>query len=248
MFDLESRRVASAGGPVPCALPRARFLPRRFRLGWAASAQRHSLIRVGRVAWPFPAWKSRPSRERCVCRHRCYLFSSVGSCVEPRNSSRRISAVQMKRTSAKRRAAGRKNYARKAPEYAVGQRVQRGEARGTIADVNFQSGRQGLRLLSQPEALASKFAASSDLASQIASPRDFAGNRWLQCPVSPSRACYFRLHSGGCLLTWGRGAFKLQTRTVPLVAGAKRSSSDAVAPVPSPCSPRARRIRRHRAL
>jgi hypothetical protein len=107
----------------------------------------------------------------------------------------------MKRTSAKRRAAGRKNYARKAPEYAVGQRVQRGEACGTIADVNFQSGRQGLRLQSQPEALASKFAASSDLANQIASPRDFAGNRWLQCPVSPSRACYFQLHSGGCLLT-----------------------------------------------
>jgi hypothetical protein len=156
--------------------------------------------------------------------------------------------VQVMGKSRKRQAVGRQNYAREDPEYAVGQRVQRGEACGTIADVNFQSGRQGLRLLSQPEALASKFAASSDLASQIASPRDFAGNRWLQCPVSPSRACYFQLHSGGCLLTWGRGAFKLQTRTVPLVAGAKRSSSDAVAPVPSPCSPRARRIRRHRAL
>ena len=45
--------------------------------------------------------------------------------------------------SAKRRAAGREIYAREDPEYAVGQRVQRGEACGTIADVNFQSGRQG---------------------------------------------------------------------------------------------------------
>ena len=43
----------------------------------------------------------------------------------------------MKRTSAKRRAAGRKNYARKAPEYAVGQRVQRGEEFGTIAGCKF---------------------------------------------------------------------------------------------------------------
>ena len=46
----------------------------------------------------------------------------------------------------KRQAAGRENYARKAPEYAVGQRVQRGEAFGTIADVKFQFGCQGLRL------------------------------------------------------------------------------------------------------
>ena len=29
-----------------------------------------------------------------------------------------------------------------------------------------------------------------------------------------------RLHSGGCLLPWGRGTSKLQPRTVPLVAGA----------------------------
>ena len=42
----------------------------------------------------------------------------------------------MQRKSAKRRAVGRQNYARKAPEYAVGHRVQRGEAFGTIADVN----------------------------------------------------------------------------------------------------------------
>ena len=42
----------------------------------------------------------------------------------------------------------------------------------------------------------------------------------MKFPVSPSRACYFQLHSGGCLLPWGRGAFKLQTRTVPLVAEA----------------------------
>jgi hypothetical protein len=54
--------------------------------------------------------------------------------------------VQVMPISRKRQAAGRKNYARKAPEYAVGQRVQRGEAFGTIADVKFQLGRQGLRL------------------------------------------------------------------------------------------------------
>jgi hypothetical protein len=132
-----------------------------------------------------------------------------------------------------------------------GPRVCGGSARAARRGIRDHRGRQFSIWTPrrwQPEALASRFAASSDLASQIASPRDFAGNRWLQCPVSPSRACYFQLHSGGCLLTWGRGAFKLQTRTVPLVAGAKRSSSDAVAPVPSPCSPRARRIRRHRAL
>ena len=57
--------------------------------------------------------------------------------------SRRISAVQMQRKSRKRQAVGRQNYAREDPEYAVGQRVQRGEAFGTIADVNSQSGRQG---------------------------------------------------------------------------------------------------------
>ncbi len=200
MFDLESLRVqvVSAGGPVPCALPRARFLPRRGRLGWAASAQRHSLSGVPRVAWPFPAWKSRPSRELSGRRHRCYLFLSVGSCVEPRNSSRRILAVQVMGKSRKRRAAGRENAARKDPgrEYAVGQRVQRGEACGTIADVNFQPGRQGLRLLSQPEALASKFAAYSDLASQIASPRDFAGKDELdvgQAPGTYAKACLLRL-------------------------------------------------------
>jgi hypothetical protein len=48
--------------------------------------------------------------------------------------------------SRKKQAVGRQNYARKDPEYAVGQRVQRGGAFGTIMDVNFQSGRQGLRL------------------------------------------------------------------------------------------------------
>jgi hypothetical protein len=37
--------------------------------------------------------------------------------------------------SRRRQAAGRENYAREDPEYAVGQRVQRGEAFGTIADV-----------------------------------------------------------------------------------------------------------------
>ena len=39
--------------------------------------------------------------------------------------------------SRKKQAVGRQNYARKDPEYAVGQRVQRGEAFGTITDVNF---------------------------------------------------------------------------------------------------------------
>ena len=73
--------------------------------------------------------------------------------------------MQVMGKSRKRRAVGRQNYAREDPEYAMGQRVQRGEAFGTIADVNSQFGRQCLRLLSQPEALASKFAASSELAS-----------------------------------------------------------------------------------
>ena len=41
------------------------------------------------------------------------------------------------RKSTERRAVGRENYARKAPDYAVGQRVQRGEEFGTIADVEF---------------------------------------------------------------------------------------------------------------
>ena len=35
--------------------------------------------------------------------------------------------------SRKRQAVGRQNYAREDPEYEVGQRVQRGEAFGTIA-------------------------------------------------------------------------------------------------------------------
>ena len=52
----------------------------------------------------------------------------------------------MKRKSRKKQAAGREVYAREDPEYAVGQRVQRGVAFGTIADVNSQFGRQGLRL------------------------------------------------------------------------------------------------------
>ena len=46
--------------------------------------------------------------------------------------------------SRKRQAVGRQNYARKDsdPEYAVGQRVQRGEAFGTIADVKFDEDEQ----------------------------------------------------------------------------------------------------------
>ena len=36
-----------------------------------------------------------------------------------------------------RQAAGRQNYAREDPEYAVGQRVQRGEEFGTIAGCKF---------------------------------------------------------------------------------------------------------------
>ena len=39
--------------------------------------------------------------------------------------------------STKRRTAGRQNYAREDPEYAVGQRVQRGEEFGTIAGCEF---------------------------------------------------------------------------------------------------------------
>ncbi len=39
--------------------------------------------------------------------------------------------------SRKRAAVGRQNAAREDPEYAVGQRVQRGEEFGTIADVEF---------------------------------------------------------------------------------------------------------------
>ena len=89
-------------------------------------------------------------------------------------------------------------------------------------------------MLSQPEALASSFAASSELASQIASPRDFAGNRCLKCPVLPSRACYFQSHSGGCLLPCGRGASKLQTRTAQLVAGANVQAAMPVRLFPRP--------------
>ena len=54
--------------------------------------------------------------------------------------------MQVMGKNRKRQAVGRQNYAREDPEYAVGQRVQRGEAFGTISDVSFQSGRQGLRL------------------------------------------------------------------------------------------------------
>ena len=39
--------------------------------------------------------------------------------------------------SRKRRAVGRQNAARKDPDYAVGQRVQRGEEFGTIAGCEF---------------------------------------------------------------------------------------------------------------
>ena len=64
-------------------------------------------------------------------------MSSFGSCVEPPYSSRRISAVQVMGKSRRRQAVGRQNYAREDPEYEVGQRVQRGGAFGTIADVSF---------------------------------------------------------------------------------------------------------------
>ncbi len=46
------------------------------------------------------------------------------------------------RKSTKRRAVGRQNAARKDPEYAVGQRVQRGERFGTIAGCKFDEAAQ----------------------------------------------------------------------------------------------------------
>ena len=44
--------------------------------------------------------------------------------------------------SRKRQAVGRQNYAREDPEYAVGQRVQRGEEFGTIAGCMFEEAAQ----------------------------------------------------------------------------------------------------------
>ena len=44
--------------------------------------------------------------------------------------------------SRKRQAAGRENAAREDPEYAVGQRVQRGERFGTIAGCKFDEAAQ----------------------------------------------------------------------------------------------------------